>query len=301
MILVVTFSVIFLPSLSLCSILGNSSYIEHQWGDIPLIISVPHGGYKKPSHYHDRHDGCHDSGSCKWPSPSNCKSHDKCHIVTTQDSKTQELAREIADNIEDMRGVRPHMVITDLHRIKLDPNRLRAEATGGLSEQNYPYDIYNHYIQVSKDAIVAEGPGLLIDLHGQAHHQNSTELGYRISIDDLNHGTGQVKDCSFRALGERTGMDLDELLSGPNSFGALMEQTGFHAVPSPRQPTPNGDKYFDGGHITDYYGSRHGGIMDAVQLECPGEVRTEGGDSMRQAFAKAVAEVLLSFLDMYYI
>ena len=39
-----------------------------------------------------------------------------------------------------------------------------------------------------------------------------TELGYRISIDDLNHGTGQVKDCSFRALGERTGMDLDEVI-----------------------------------------------------------------------------------------
>ena len=57
-------------------------------------------------------------------------------------------------------------------RIKLDPNRERGEATGGLSEQSYDYNIYNHYLQVSKDAIVAEGPGLLIDLHGQGHHQN---------------------------------------------------------------------------------------------------------------------------------
>jgi len=105
---------------------------------------------------------------------------------------------------------------------------------------------------VSKDAIVVEGPGLLIDLHGQGHHQNSTELGYRITNDDLNHGTGRLEDCSFRALGERTGMDLAELLSGPASFGALMEQTGFHAVPSNRQPAPNGDKYFAGGYITEY-------------------------------------------------
>jgi len=50
---------------------------------------------------------------------------------------TQELAREIADAIEDMRGVRPHMVISDLSRIKLDPNRERGEATGGLPEQSY--------------------------------------------------------------------------------------------------------------------------------------------------------------------
>ena len=52
-----------------------------------------------------------------------------------------------------------------------------------------------------------------------------------------------------------------------------MEETGFKAVPSDRQPSPSGDKYFNGGHITDMYGSRHGGILDAVQIETPSEVR----------------------------
>ena len=52
-----------------------------------------------------------------------------------------------------------------------------------------------------------------------------------------------------------------------------MEQAGFHAVPSDRQPAPNGDKYFDGGYITEVYGSRNDGIMDAGQLECPSETR----------------------------
>merc|ERR1711970_13464 len=283
------------------SSLGNSTYIHHVWGDIPLIISVPHGGRAKPDHYPDRHDGCHDTGSCVWPAPSGCNSHKGCEIVTTSDKDTQDLAQDIKDALYDMRGVTPHMVITDLHRIKLDPNRLKGEATGGSSVAEYAYNIYHHYLKASKDAIVAEGPGLLIQLHGQGHHQNSTELGYRITTDNLNAGTGQMKDCSMRALGERTGMSLDELLSGPSSFGALMEQTGFNAVPSDRQPAPHGDKYFDGGHITDYYGSSHGGILDAVQLECPSEVRWEGGPEMRKAFGKAVAEVLLSFLDLYYL
>ena len=38
----------------------------------------------------------------------------------------------------------------------------------------------------------------------------STEIGYTISKDDLNHGTGKLKDSSIRALGERTGIDLQE-------------------------------------------------------------------------------------------
>jgi len=237
-----------------------------------------------------------------WPAPSNCHSHDNCHILTNQDMKTQELAREISDAMYDMRGVRPHMVITDLHRVKIDLNCwTKGEAAGGLGEQSYAYGIYQHYIQASKDAIIAEGPGLLIDLHGQGHHQNSTEIGYRISINDLDHGTGKLKDSSIRALGERTGMELQELLSGPASFGALLEQTGFNAIPSDRQPAPHGDMYFNGGYTTDHYGSRHGGILDAFQLECPSETRWEGGDGMRHAFAKALAQALLSYLDLYYL
>ena len=109
-------SSLLLPYISFCSPHVNSSYIEHQWGDLPLIISVPHGGYQKPDNYHDRQDGCHDSGSCQWPAPPDCQSHDNCQIATTPDMMTQELAREIADAIEDMRGVRPHMVISDLSR-----------------------------------------------------------------------------------------------------------------------------------------------------------------------------------------
>ena len=109
-------SSLLLPHISFCSPHVNSSFIEHQWGDLPLIISVPHGGYQKPDNYHDRQDGCHDSGSCQWPAPPDCQSHDSCQIATTPDMMTQELAREIADAIEDMRGVRPHMVISDLSR-----------------------------------------------------------------------------------------------------------------------------------------------------------------------------------------
>ena len=47
-----------------------------------------------------------------------------------------------------------------------------------------------------------------------------TELGYRITSSQLNHGTGQVKDCSMRALGERMGLSFDDVSS--------LAQTGEH-------------------------------------------------------------------------
>jgi len=254
-----------------------------------------------PKNFPDRHDGCKVDGECVWPSPEDCASHDGCHVTTVMDKDSHILAREISDKIFELRGLTPHMVITKLDRIKLDPNRLIGEAACGNSNAEYAYHTYAGYLAAAKETIVAKGPGLLVDIHGQGHHQNSSELGYRIQGSDLDHGTGKMKDCSFRALGEREGLELVELLSGPTSFGALMEETGFKAVPSDRQPSPSGDKYFNGGHITDMYGSRHGGILDAVQIETPSEVRWEEGDEMRKAFAAALAETILSFMDIYYL
>ena len=66
-----------------------------------------------------------------------------------------------------------------------------------------------------------------------------------------------------------------QFLHGPAnvSLGGLMEETGFHAVPSYRQPRPGVDRYFSGGFIVKEYGSRDGGEVDAISIEAPSEVR----------------------------
>ena len=38
-------------------------------------------------------------------------------------------------------------------------------------------------------------------------------------------------------------------MTGPNSFGAFMQNSGFAAVPSPDIPYPGSDHYFTGGCI----------------------------------------------------
>ena len=70
---------------------------------------------------------------------------------------------------------------------------------------------------------------------------------------------------------------LNDFLFGKESLGALFEAAGYRAVPSPRQPSPGKDLYFRGGYTAQVHGSRDGGVVDAIQLEFPGEIRIDGG------------------------
>merc|ERR1719369_414416 len=293
-------------SLFLAIILTNSlykspsDYIEYQDGDFPLIISSPHGGDLKPDEFPNRRNGCETSPHhCVFEHQNSCGSQKICKIVTGKDGKTQEIARLIGDKIFELTSRKPFMVITTLHRSKLDPNRTIGEAAQGNANAEEAWNTYHHYIGLAKDKISAGGPGLLVDIHGQIHKPNRTELGYTLNNNQLNGGAARAENTSFRAVGERNRLSLDEMLSGPNSFGSLMQQSGFAAVPSPDIPYPGTDLYFSGGYITYTHGSKYGGIVDAVQLEMPDQIRMHG-DEMRDALALALAQNIITFMEIYY-
>ena len=74
----------------------------------------------------------------------------------------------------------------------------------------------------------------------QNHQKNSTELGYLLYISDLDDGNYDAERSSIRALATETGLSGEILMTGElESLGALYEQQGFNAVPSPRQPSPS--------------------------------------------------------------
>ena len=95
-------------------------------------------------------------------------------------------------------------------------------------------------------------------------------------------------------------MPIEEFLFGEKSLGSLFESAGYKAVPSPRQPYPGKDKYYRGGWITQIHGSRDGGVIDAVQLEFPTEIRTEATDEERTVFGEKLAENIERFQSLYY-
>ena len=60
------------------------------------------------------------------------------------------------------------------------------------------------------------------------------------------------------------------------------------------------EKYFRGGYTTQVHGSLDGGLVDAIQLEAPREVRIDGGESVRKEFAEALARAIANFYATHY-
>ena len=146
-----------------------------------------------------------------------------------------------------------------MKRSKLDPNREIDEAAQGDEIAIAAYNEFHGYISAAISAV--GGRGILFDIHGQVykhsslllksvcnlihpqkHLQNSTELGYLLLTSELNDGIYDAELTSVRALAAETGLSGELLLCGEvESLGALYEEQGFNALPSPRQPAPSKD------------------------------------------------------------
>merc|ERR1719158_479138 len=250
--------------------LGNG-FIEYHPGDVNIVIAVPHGGFMEPESIPDRSYG-----------------------TTETDSFTRDLGILVTQSIIDHLGRRPHLVISNLKRTKLDPNREIVEAAQGNYEAEEAWYAYHGYIDLAK--LGWEG-GLVIDLHGQSHHHNTTELGYILTAEELNQGGYDIESTSMASLGNRLGLSGEEMLIGPLSLGSFLEASGYMGVPSPRQPSPGSWPYFPGFYTV----VRHSeGAWDSVSLETPSEVRIEAGRPGRVKFGEALGEAVASFYTASY-
>ena len=94
---------------------------------------------------------------------------------------------------------------------KLDPNRNIIEAAQGNVKAEAAWQEYHGLIDLAK---AREGVGVVIDLHGQSHRRNKTELGYLLSTDQLNRGVFSAAQSSVRSLAGRTGRSGREVMAG---------------------------------------------------------------------------------------
>ncbi|NNM05051.1 MAG: hypothetical protein HKO65_08095 [Gemmatimonadetes bacterium] len=223
-----------------------------------------------------------------------------------QDRNTLDLALKIRDAVKARTGQYPFIILSRLHRTKLDPNREIVEAAQGDPEAERAWWEFQTFIDEAEALVTEEyGEGLYIDLHGHGHPIDRLELGYMLSASDLANtdqglsGATYVNKSSFRALAQKPGVAFSDLIRGPSSLGSLFEAQGVPAVPSQNQPNPGNDPFFSGGYNTGRHGSRDGGTVSGVQIECnyPG-IRDTAAN--RQAFAEALAEVLEAFFPVYF-
>ena len=265
---------------------GENEYIEFKAGNIPIIISAPHGGGLEPLDIPDR-----DCTGC----------------VYVRDSRTQELIRQLSDAIFVEFGCYPYIIINRLHRRKLDANRDIGDAADGDPMAEQAWGEFHDFIQTAKDYITQKfGKGIYLDLHGHGHDIQRLELGYRISKTKLQMTNseldGFVNDASIRNLenDNLNNLPLSQLIRGENSFGEFFQSESFPAVPSQTDPFPIGSEpYFSGGYNTERHGSKLGGVIDGIQVECNWD-NVRDTESNREVFATATTQVLKKYFEKHY-
>lgn len=262
--------------------LGRNGYIEYRPGTLPLIISAPHGCSLRPAEIPDRTSG-----------------------TTTMDLNTEELARAVAAAFEQATGERPHLVISRLHRIKLDPNRELGEAAGSNAYAQHAWREWMTFLEAAHSEVEADAGGLYLDLHGHGHEIARLELGYLLTASQLAQSDAAIDagalgaQSSVRSLVQRSGHSFSTLLRGDDALGTLFENAGYPAVPSRQQPNPGTAPYFSGGYNTDRFGSRSRGTVDAVQIEAH-YTGVRDTPQSRSDFASALVDILEAYFLAHY-
>ena len=264
-----------------------SDFIDYRQGNIPLLIISVHGGSLEPD----------------WIKTRTC---DDAKIIT--DSYTREIALKIESQLK-KNGYNPYIVLNDLHRKKLDLNRsLNNSNCNDLTTRPY-WNLFHKQLDHYRTEIQNQfGRGLVIDIHGQSHEEQRIELGYLLSsselrMNNLSINSSDLKnESSIKSLLNNNSyhLELTDLLTGESSMGNLLSLKGYASVPSKDEIAPQeGELYFSGGYNTAKYGSRDNGSVDAIQVELNmNGVRNTSEN--RSVFSKNFAEVLISYLRMYY-
>jgi len=267
------------------SYFGDTQFIEYIAGNMPLVISVPHGGHEQPKEIADRELGTRGQ----------------------YDTRTQELARAIVEALHRRTGTYPHCIINRLHRNKLDANREEYDAAQDDPRALRAYNEFHQRIDSAESSVWRSfGYGLYIDLHGHRHALQRLELGYLLvgsqlgMSDDSLNASGQCSASSVESLAVQQGRSLSETIRGPRSIGTLFEQRGIPAVPSSRHPDPDGAPYFSGGYNLERHSSAGGGLLGGVQIETYMQGMRDDEKNLK-AFAETAADVLVDYLREYQI
>ena len=236
--------------------------ITIQEGQLPIILSAPHGGQLAIVGAETRKGAGLEEG------PSGFR--------TVRDVNTDRLALALSAAIEAKTGKKPYLVVAKFARSYADVNR--PPTIGYEAPSAKPvYELYHQTLaRFSRDVRQKWGRGLLLDIHGQGAKR-----------DTIFRGTGDGKSVGL--LVERYGV---KARSGPESFAGALAAKGCKIFPTDDSREQSG---FTGGYITLTYGSREHG-MDAIQLEFGGDYTNK---DKRKDTAEKLADALADFSHLY--
>lgn len=236
-------------------------------GDLPCMISAPHGGRQVvPGVAPRTGDGIAKGAS---------------GFFAGRDSSTEELALEVVDCLVERLHAKPFHVISSVHRKYVDFNRPMDIAIESTRIEPL-YKRYHDALATYAKQIRRRFPGgLLIDIHGQGTRR---DLVYR----------GTQNGRTVQRLIDAFGIDAH---TGSQSLFGMLQQRGWGIYPVPLDGKEQAG--FTGGHIVRTYGSHTPFGLEAIQLEFGADYRSN--QEARSKTAEELADVIIAFLDRYHL
>jgi hypothetical protein len=271
-------------------IYGANNYTAYHAGNLPIIISVPHGGSIVPASITDR----------------TCNS-----AVTVTDENTIELAQQIDSAFVKVTGCHPYIVYCNLHRSKLDCNRNLADGACGNASAENAWNEFHNFIDTAQANAQSKfgGRAFYIDLHGHGNPIQRLELGYllydnELAFTDSTLNTNQyIGYSSIQNLvaTNANGYSHAALLRGDYALGTLLGNAGYASVPSKQIPFPGTTtNYYSGGYNTANHTSYAlGNTVNGVQIEC-NYTNVRDTYSNRKLFADSLVSVMQQFLNIHH-
>ena len=193
---------------------------------------------------------------------------EKCRVKDLDDVATTDIAVFLTETLARLTGKRPHLIVSRVHRKKLDINRGIGMGTFHVDEAVRVYNDVHNFIRRAKGSLNGNW-GIILDIHGNNFPEKWTMLGYGVLKYQFDKGYFTANDSTIGNLADHVKINFETLIRGKNSLGHLMEERGINVIPSPHHPFPKDKNYLTGGFITRHYGSKSGGNVDAIQIEIP--------------------------------
>lgn len=261
--------------------LSPSGYVEIWPGTLPVVLSAPHGGTEKPPDVPDRAYG-----------------------KGTLDANTRPLAYAIREAFTRRFGAAPPLVVCLMARRKVDCNReIREAAQGNAVAEQVWHEFQDAIITAEAGVLQKHAHGLYFDIHGHGHPSARVEIGYGLTAEELGwpdlklNAPEVAARSTLSLLAAASPVTFAELVRGPLSFGAMLEQRGIRAVPSPASVLKAGDLFFGGGYNVQTHGSSDGQGLDAIQIEAPEILRRT--PEARAALARALVDTTAEYVEKH--
>ena len=255
--------------LSAAESVERNKFLQIQRGELPVILTAPHGGSLVIP------------GVPKRKGPEGERTSGK--FVTGQDTRTFELAIATAKRIEELTGKKPYLVASKAHRQYMDPNRPEKEGVEH-EKARVVHAAFHAQVREFVDEQRTKFPqgALLLDIHGQASSADTIFRG-------TQNGTTVMKMIEQHGVGA---------LTGEHSILGYLAAKGISVSPANTPPgMPPEALGFNGGWIVRSYGSHTTSGVDAIQLEFGGSLRSD--EKKREETAKILEEAIKAYTEKY--